>query len=77
MIFSPEILKTILAALGIHNLRIKFDCEKKIIQARFEQHDQLYQIQTSFQEIETAFRDSDSTSAAPSNLDVPTSTGEK
>lgn len=73
--FSPSAVKTTLTALGIRNLAIKFDCERKNIEARFQLHGQDHRKEISFQEIENVFTDSDSANVTPPTIDKPTSGG--
>lgn len=68
-------LKVVLATMGIRNLIIRFDCERKNIEAKFQLYGQDCQKQISFQEVEDVFTDSDSANVTPSNLDVPTLKG--
>ncbi|MCK4791513.1 MAG: hypothetical protein KAV87_47715 [Desulfobacteraceae bacterium] len=73
--FSPPAIKATLAALGVKNLCIKFDCERKNIEARFQLHGADLQKQISFQEIEDVFTDSDSANIVPPRIDESTLEG--
>jgi len=61
--------------MGIRNLTVRFDCEQKNIEAKFQFYGQDHQKQISFQEIEDAFTDSDSANATPPRIDKPTLEG--
>jgi len=67
---SLQALKSTLAALGIKDLKIKFDPERKIIEASYRYSGKWCQKQISFQEVENVFTDSDSASATGSRIDL-------
>lgn len=61
-----------LGALGIQDLRIEFDCEQKIIEAKFMYLGKARAERVSFQDIESIFKSTDPANATPARIDKPT-----
>ncbi|MBW8003335.1 MAG: hypothetical protein FVQ80_15200 [Planctomycetes bacterium] len=65
---SIQYIKTVLAGFGLRNLNVKFDVDQKQVKVTFNLAGRSNERQISFEEIETAFRDSDSGAVAAPGL---------